>query len=74
MDMLLGILQGLGIFVVGPLLVGLMAAGLVTLWGRKASARRGIGQLACTVDADCPDGYVCRDGICVPATLQLAEQ
>ncbi len=35
MELLLGILQALGIFVVGPALVGLLVAGVVMLWDRR---------------------------------------
>jgi len=74
MEVVLGILQVLGIFLVLPALVGVVIAGLFILSGRRASATHGIGQLMCTVDADCPDGYVCRNGFCVPATPQHSQQ
>jgi hypothetical protein len=30
--------------------------------------RRAKSMLVCSLDDDCPDGFVCRDGRCVPAT------
>ncbi len=74
MDMLLGILQGLAIFAVGPVLVGLSVVGFILLWGLRADAqKKNIRQLTCSTDADCPEGYICQDGICISATPQVAK-
>ena len=30
--------------------------------------RRGAKKLSCSVNADCPPGYICDDGKCIPAS------
>ena len=34
----------------------------------QAWSRRVTGKQVCTVDVDCPSGYICEGGICVPAS------
>ena len=68
MELLLGILQALGIFIVVPALVGITVGGSFMLRDRRVRTRSGVGQPTCSVDTDCPEGYVCRDGVCVPAS------
>ncbi len=70
MELSAGILQCLMIFVVFPAIVALIIIGSVQLWcGFRASRRKtqGAGWQTCSIDTDCPPGYVCRNGVCVPA-------
>ena len=66
MELMLGILQGLGIFVALPALIGIIVADSFLLWDSRASAKQGIAKLACSVDTDCPLDFICLDGHCVP--------
>jgi hypothetical protein len=66
MEMTLGILLGLGIFVVLPSLIGIMIVGPFLISNRRARFKQGIRALVCSVNADCPPGFVCIDGHCVP--------
>ena len=66
MKLMLGILQGLGIFVALPTLIGIIVGRSFLLWYRRASAKQGIAKLVCSIDADCLPGFVCLDGHCVP--------
>jgi len=71
MEVLLGFLQALGAMVVAPALIGLGTLGVVKRFEvterGKATERLDVASLVCRLDADCPQGYACRDGICVPA-------
>jgi len=68
-EVILAILQVLGIFVVLPALIGLAIVGSVLSWERfKETRKQPVAGLACRVDADCPPGYVCRNGVCLPAS------
>ncbi len=66
MELAAGILQGLGIFVVVPALIGIIVAGSFLLWDRRASVKQGVRELACAINADCPPGFTCVNGYCVP--------
>lgn len=66
MELTLAILLVLGITIVLPALVGFAITGSFLLWGHKASAKGVEAQFVCRVDADCPSGYVCSNGVCVP--------
>jgi len=33
----------------------------------RAIRGRGVKQLGCSIDSDCPPGYICVGGTCVPA-------
>ena len=68
MELVLGILEGLAIFVVAPVFVGAVVAGGFIVWDRRARKDHSIEQLACSIDADCPAGFVCKNGVCIPAT------
>lgn len=55
--------------VMAPLLI--WVAAIINLWQafaqwRIARAQFAFSYLACRIDADCPSGYVCTDGRCVP--------
>ena len=68
MEGILAILQVLGIFIGLPVLIGFAIVGFLRVgMPFKAAQRRGAARLACTVDADCPPGYVCMNGVCVLA-------
>ena len=71
MEVLLGCLQALGAMVVAPALIGLSTLGVVkaveATQRSKATERLDVTTLVCRVNADCPQGYACRDGVCVPA-------
>ncbi len=64
MEVALGILQALAIFLVGPVLVGLVMGGAFILRDHRVRARYGVGQLTCSADADCPPGYICSSYHC----------
>ena len=51
--------------VVFPLLI-LVAAG-IALHENEWRLRRRIVDLVCSIDSDCPPGYVCVSGRCIPA-------
>ncbi|RJQ39107.1 MAG: hypothetical protein C4555_03915 [Dehalococcoidia bacterium] len=65
MEYLLAALQVLGIFVVAPILVGLTIVKTLEFWGLR-TVRRASSNLTCSVDADCPQGFVCVGGRCIP--------
>lgn len=50
-----------------PILIW-VGAGSALYQGRKRAnlLKRALTNLACSVDADCPLGFVCLDGYCVP--------
>ena len=71
MENILGILQGLGFFVVLPVLVGLIIISSSIMFQQLKTKMAGnikgsIDNLVCSVDADCPTGYVCINGQCIP--------
>ncbi len=70
MEIALAILQVLGIYIALPILMGISIAGLFLLWQRSTSAKRVAVGMACSIDADCPPGFVCINGRCVPKTAQ----
>ncbi len=67
MELILGILQVLAIFVVMPVLVAIVIVASLPLWDRRASKKQSVVELVCSIDADCPPGFVCANGYCVPA-------
>jgi len=67
MDIGLVILQILLIFVMLPAIIAYAIVGFLVLWNRFRTERADFLALTCTVDADCPDGYVCQNGVCVVA-------
>ena len=69
MEIALGILQGIGIFLVGPIIFGLLIGGIVVLWSFRKAKRVEVFDIACSLDIDCPPGYVCDNGVCVPLAL-----
>lgn len=36
---------------------------------RRELARAKVSNLVCSIDADCPPGYVCLNGCCVPQSM-----
>ena len=66
MELTLGILQGLGIFAALPFLIGIIIAVPFLLWNRRASVKQDIITLVCSINADCPPGFLCLNGHCVP--------
>jgi Cys-rich repeat protein len=66
MELTLGILQGLGIFAALPFLIGIIVVGPFLLRDSRASAKQDITTLVCSINADCPTGFVCIDGYCMP--------
>lgn len=66
----LAILEGLGIFVVLPIVIGLIIISLVMLLEQTKRKMTGdikehIENLVCSIDADCPEGYICIEGKCI---------
>lgn len=71
MECTLGILQCLGFYVILPVLVGLIIIASSFLFQRLKTKMAGninvsIDNLVCSIDADCPTGYICLNGQCVP--------
>jgi hypothetical protein len=40
----------------------------LTIKGGYTILRRGIKKLSCSVNADCPEGYICDGGECIPSS------
>jgi hypothetical protein len=55
-------------YILLPVVVGLAIAGLLWLRERRAHRKASIRELVCSIDADCPPGFTCIGGLCVPAT------
>ena len=69
----LAILEGLAIFLVLPIIIGIIIISLAMIVERTKNKMVGnvkeqIENLVCSIDADCPVGYVCLEGKCVPNT------
>jgi hypothetical protein len=67
----LAVLQVLGIFLVLPIVIASSIISFVLIFGivkRKVtgSIKESIEVLVCSIDADCPEGYLCVGGKCVP--------
>ena len=65
------VLQVLGIFFVIPLIVAFLIITLALILGKikgiiTGSIKESIEVLVCSIDADCPEGYLCIGGKCVP--------
>jgi len=62
---MLALLAGL----LAPLLIW-TGAGVALHQSRRRSSllKRALPDLACSIDSECPDGYICVSGYCVPAT------
>ena len=67
MELMLATLQFLAIIIVLPALIGMVIVGFFLLANRRARAKRSVVQLVCRLNTDCPPGYVCSNGVCVPA-------
>jgi len=68
MEAALAILLALAVFVGIPAATGFGIVGLTRLLGRLGVAQTRVSlELVCSVDADCPPGYRCVGGRCVPA-------
>lgn len=48
----------------------LTGSGTYSLLFGKAEEKRGeaVKRLSCSVDTDCPPGYICVNGVCVPSS------
>jgi len=68
MEVLLAILLVLAIFVGVPAGMGFGIVGILAWRERSLAPQRTQRELTCTVDADCPAGYICMNGRCVPGT------
>ena len=68
MESVLAILAVSAIHIVPPVLIGLGIVGFALGWERfKETRRQRVSGLACRADTDCAPGYICRDGLCLPA-------
>ncbi len=67
MEQIVGIFQAIGIFIALPALIGFIIVRSFLLWDRRARPKYGVSKLACTINTDCPTGFVCMNGHCVPA-------
>ena len=68
---ILAVLQGLGIFLVVPIIIAIIIISLAMMVERikqnmTGSITESIENLVCSIDADCPEGYLCVGGKCVP--------
>ena len=68
---ILAVLQTLGIFLVVPIIVAIVVISLALMVERikqnmTGSIKEGIENLVCYIDADCPEGYLCIGGKCLP--------
>ena len=68
---LLTVLQVFGIFLVLPLIIALIVISLGMIVVRinqnmTGSIKESIENLVCSIDTDCPEGYLCIDGKCIP--------
>lgn len=69
MELFIGILQVSGFYLALPILVGFMIVGSLQLSRRfrvGARVKYTTAGPACSTNADCPEGYVCQSGVCVP--------
>jgi hypothetical protein len=66
MGLAIGIVEILGIFVVFPVAIGLIILASFMLRDRRVR-QRSVSELACSLDIDCPPGFVCVGGRCVSA-------
>ena len=65
------VLQVLGIFLIIPIIIASIIICLVLIPGiikRRiaGSIMERIENLVCSIDSDCPEGYLCISGKCVP--------
>jgi hypothetical protein len=67
MEQLVGVFQAIGFLIVFPSIIGFIIVGSFLIWSRRATAKRDITSLVCSVNSDCPPGFVCVNGHCVPA-------
>ena len=66
LETVLGILQGVAFFIALPVLIGFMIIGSLLLWARFKAGAKTFAELVCSTNADCPKGYVCENGVCIP--------
>ena len=62
---------GIGIFLVLPIIIILVIMCMVNVVEQLKDQQTGNGtsgseSVVCSIDTDCPTGYVCRNGKCVP--------
>lgn len=67
MELILAILVVLAIHVGVPTVIGFVIVGILAWCERSVAHQKRRRQLVCTVNADCPLGYICVNGCCVPA-------
>ncbi len=71
MEVVILVLQVLGIYVLLPVMIG---TAIIAIYVASRSIRSvsressqiGLDSLICSIDADCPIGYICINGQCVP--------
>lgn len=70
MGVLLSFLLVIGVSVAAPAFIAFGVVGAFRLGERRrATEKREVVGMVCRVDADCPPGYTCRDGSCVPTPV-----
>ena len=67
MEATLAILLAVAIFIVLPALIGFVILGAIRVAKRSKVNEKQVAGIACGIDADCPEGYICSKGACVPA-------
>jgi hypothetical protein len=75
METMLAVLMVLGVYIMLPAIIGFIIVGSFMLWEhwairKVAHVEKQASQplMVCSTDADCPLGYVCMGGRCVPVT------
>ena len=68
---ILAVLEGIGFFVVIPVLVGVIIISLYFIYQQlrtkfAGNIKESIENMVCSIDTDCPPGYICINGKCVP--------
>ena len=66
MERILAVLLVGVVFIALPALVGFAIAGFFLLRQRMVRVKLGITELLCAVNTDCPQGYICVNGRCLP--------
>ncbi len=64
-------MEGVGILIIALFLLlvalsGIATAGFFALQDRRTHATQGVRELACSTSTDCPPGFACVKGHCVP--------
>ncbi len=68
MGVLLTVLLVIGVTVLVPAIIAFgISGGFTFSERRRVTEKRKAPGRVCRLDVDCPGGYICEDGVCVPA-------